>query len=103
MTAYKNTSNSIKTFYGVTFKPGETHEVPGYINAVYMVRVNKPKEPPKVSTCKSQPKSVESKVPAKLNKQDKPESKDKTEKEKSIQTNLKEEKKEDIFNGTDDN
>lgn len=28
---YKNTSRSTKTFYGVTFKPGESREVPGYI------------------------------------------------------------------------
>lgn len=29
---YKNTSLATKVFYGVTFKPGETHTVPGYIN-----------------------------------------------------------------------
>lgn len=28
---YKNISRATKTFYGVTFKPGESREVPGYI------------------------------------------------------------------------
>lgn len=34
---YKNTSYSEKTFYGVTFKPGETKEVDGYINNKWMI------------------------------------------------------------------
>lgn len=29
---YKNVSNIVKTFYGVTFQPGDEHDVPGYIN-----------------------------------------------------------------------
>lgn len=29
---YKNLSRATKTFYGITFKPGESHDVPGYIN-----------------------------------------------------------------------
>lgn len=29
---YKNISSATKTFYGVTFNPGEIKEVPGYIN-----------------------------------------------------------------------
>lgn len=29
---YFNSTRATKTFYGVTFKPGETHTVPGYIN-----------------------------------------------------------------------
>lgn len=29
---YKNLSSTTKTFYGVTFKPGEEHDVQGYIN-----------------------------------------------------------------------
>ncbi len=29
---YKNLSYTTKTFYGVSFKPGEVHEVDGYIN-----------------------------------------------------------------------
>lgn len=38
---YKNTSLATKTFYGVTFKPGETHDVPGYINDSKFVHVSK--------------------------------------------------------------
>lgn len=29
---YKNTTDTAKTFYSVTFQPGEEHDVPGYIN-----------------------------------------------------------------------
>ena len=36
---YKNTSNVTKTFHGVTFKPGEMHNVPGYIYDVRFVKV----------------------------------------------------------------
>ena len=39
---YKNTSYFVKTFYGVTFKPGETKEVADYINHPFMVRVDGP-------------------------------------------------------------
>ena len=54
MFSYKNTSLSVKTFYGVTFNPGDIHEVPGYINDPRMIRVSdKPKEPPKVESIKS--------------------------------------------------
>lgn len=41
MIAYKNISNSPKTFYGVTFNPNDIKEVPGYINHIKMVRVFK--------------------------------------------------------------
>lgn len=34
---YKNISNSVKTFYGVEFKPGEIKQVPGYINSIWMI------------------------------------------------------------------
>ena len=34
---YKNVSHSVKTFYGVTFKPGEIKEVDAYINSRYMI------------------------------------------------------------------
>ncbi len=37
---YKNISYSAKTFYGITFKPGEVKEVPGYINDIKMVVVD---------------------------------------------------------------
>lgn len=36
---YKNYSHTTKTFYGIKFKPGETHDVPGYINDPKFVRV----------------------------------------------------------------
>lgn len=36
---YKNLSRTTKTFYGVTFKPGEEHEVPGYINHPKFLRL----------------------------------------------------------------
>ena len=34
---YKNISNSKKVFYGVTFKPGDIKEVPGYVNDKQMI------------------------------------------------------------------
>lgn len=36
---YKNTGITSKTFYGVTFKPKEVKDVPGYINDPGFVRV----------------------------------------------------------------
>ena len=30
---YINATNTVQTFYGVEFKPGDVKEVPGYINA----------------------------------------------------------------------
>ena len=59
MIFYKNTSLTVKTFYGVTFNPGEVNEVPGYINHHDMIRVPEPKEPPKAAaaTKKSSPVS----------------------------------------------
>ena len=57
---YKNNSVVTKTFYGVTFKPGEIKEVPGYINYKHFEIVaapkQLPKEPPKV---KQPTKSIE--------------------------------------------
>lgn len=45
---YKNNSITTKTFYGVTFKPGETKTVPGYINSKGFIRIKSvPKELPK--------------------------------------------------------
>lgn len=41
---YKNVSLSEKTFYGVNFKPGETKEVDGYINNLFMIRVEEPEQ-----------------------------------------------------------
>lgn len=37
---YKNLSHATKTFYGITFKPGEEHDVPGCINDSKFVRLN---------------------------------------------------------------
>lgn len=45
---YKNTSCFAKTFYGVTFQPGETKEVSGYINDKFFIVMDAP-----------QPKSVD--------------------------------------------
>ena len=53
---YKNVSASAKTFYGVTFKPGEIKEVPGFINVLYMIRVNGP-----IEDLKAKPKVVDKK------------------------------------------
>jgi len=39
---YKNVSYSDKTFYGVTFKPGETKEVDNYINDRFMILADAP-------------------------------------------------------------
>lgn len=59
MIFYKNTSLTVKTFYGITFNPGEIHGVSGYINHADMIRVPEPKEPPKATaaTKKSSPVS----------------------------------------------
>lgn len=52
---YKNISYTTKTFYGVTFKPGETKQVDGIINDAKMIRVDSlPKEPP-ASSNKTKP------------------------------------------------
>lgn len=52
---YKNISYTSKTFYGVTFKPGETKQVDGIINDAKMIRVDSlPKEPP-ASSNKTKP------------------------------------------------
>ena len=37
---YKNTSYATKTFYGIKFKPGEEHEVPGHINDPKFMRIS---------------------------------------------------------------
>jgi len=54
MFTYKNTSLTVKTFYGVEFKPGDVHEVSGYINDPAMIRVSaKPKIASKVVKAES--------------------------------------------------
>lgn len=67
MLRYKNTSVTAKTFYGTHFKPGEEHDVPGFINDPKMIRVpSKSKELPKADIKKtpvtSTPKAVEEKL-----------------------------------------
>ena len=63
MVIYKNLSHATKTFYGVTFKPGEVHEVPGYIHHIKFRRLDKMP----ADTAKPQPTKAESK-PAKPSK-----------------------------------
>lgn len=46
---YKNISIATKTFHGVTLKPGEIKNVPGYINDKGFVRCEAPKAPVKSS------------------------------------------------------
>jgi len=63
---YKNMSIATKTFYGVTFNPGEIKEVPGYINDKDFQRCERPiapapKQAPKSTTKSSTKPSVESK------------------------------------------
>jgi len=55
---YLNASKSVKTVYGVKFNPGDSHDVPGYINVPGFIRVaDLPKEPPKaVKTVNELPK-----------------------------------------------
>jgi hypothetical protein len=60
---YKNNSFVAKTFYGITFQPGEIHEVPGYINdkKFDVVAEPKSKEPPaqvEQSTKSEEPKET---------------------------------------------
>lgn len=61
---YKNVSYSEKTFYGVTFQPGETKEVDQYINNKFMVLVDKVENTEK----------EEKESPQQINKQQKPSS-----------------------------
>lgn len=52
---YRNNSRAVKTFYGVTFAPGDIKKVKGYINDPKFVKQDRlPKEPPKVSEKKAE-------------------------------------------------
>lgn len=54
---YKNLSRTTKTFYGVTFKPGSSHEVSGYITNPDFITVSCADETPnakKQATAKKQ-------------------------------------------------
>lgn len=61
---YTNNSSATKTFHGVTFKPGETKDVPRYINHPSFVRAKEmPKEPPKrVDSAKPTSQKPENKI-----------------------------------------
>ena len=87
---YKNISLTQKTFHGVTFKPGEVKEVPGYINNRGFIPVDEmPQEPPKrVEHKKSEASKQES-------------SKQESSKEKESRTESKNSKKEETVNGSD--
>ena len=52
---YKNISTSVKTFHGVTFKPGEIKEVSEYINHRFMVLTDAPAS--KENTTQQKPSS----------------------------------------------
>lgn len=65
---YRNASYTVKTFYGVTFQPGETKEVNGQINNKWMILVNNPKTSPK------QQLKPSSEKPEEANKNKQPES-----------------------------
>ena len=71
---YKNLAYSEKTFYGITFKPGEVKEVPGFINDQYVIAVDAPKSTPKVAepelTEPAVPKKEEKKSEQKKNSED---------------------------------
>ena len=44
MPTYKNLSKAVKTFYGVTFLPGDVKSVSGYINDLKFIRVEESKD-----------------------------------------------------------
>ena len=55
---YKNIGMTSKTFYGVTFKPKEVKEVPGYINDPKFIRMpNNAKVDGKAATTSTPTKS----------------------------------------------
>lgn len=66
---YKNVSLSVKTFHGVTFRPGEVKEVGDYINNLFMVEVDenevknteeeKPQQQKQQKPSSEKPKKVE--------------------------------------------
>lgn len=73
MPRYKNTSITVKTFYGTAFNPGEEKDVLGYINDPKMVRVpaRVAKAPVKSSLDKKpQTKSTEIKNSKESNKEE---------------------------------
>lgn len=76
---YKNISNATKTFYGITFKPGDIKEVPGYINTGDFIAVAPPEKPsPVVAKAAPEPKNEPEvkKEPAKATTKSKNETKE---------------------------
>lgn len=59
-------SRGTKTFRGVTFKPGETKSVKGFINDPKMIRVDEP-EPKAQTTKAATPKAADQKAEVKSN------------------------------------
>lgn len=67
MIRYRNLSVVSKSYYGVTFRPGEVKEVPGYIHSRYFEVVTDTKEESKTS--ESTKSSKKKQVPqSKINK-----------------------------------
>ena len=97
MFTYKNTSLSVKTFYGVQFKPGEIHSVPGFINDPALIRcAAKPKEVPKATAQAPKPSGQSNKSSQAAAKPQEPEK----EESESNKTEIKGGESED---GTDNN
>ena len=76
MIKYKNISSFPLAFYGVTFNPNETKEVPGFINHVKMIRVTETVrvQPKSAIVAKEEPKpnnSVEEKPKRQYNRKNK--------------------------------
>jgi len=55
---YKNSGRTTKTFYGITFRPGDIKDVPGYINATSFIPVKDTKTFDEKSAIDSLNKSV---------------------------------------------
>lgn len=83
---YKNTSYTAKTFYGVTFKPGEVKEVDGVINNKFMIIVDAPQHAPiKKETTQKEPSSETPKEDShKASKAKQSDNKDKKEDEEKL-------------------
>lgn len=81
MLVYQNASVATKTFYGVTFHPGDIKEVPGYINDDKFIRVPAKKGESKTQYKPAEQKNKETKKPSDVtsdSKSNKEESKDGT-------------------------
>lgn len=90
---YRNISNATKTFYGITFNPGDEKEVPGYINTGDFIAIAPPEKPVPVAAKATPAKKEQEKVePAKVEPE---------KKEPVKNTTQKTEKKEETVDGTD--